>query len=225
VAAVVADRPLHVHLSEQPAENEACLAVYGQTPTALLAEAGLLGPRTTAVHAVHLTADDVALLGDSRTAACACPTTEADLADGIGPFRELADAGCSLALGTDQHVSGDLFAEARGLEAGERLHSGTRGRFTPAELLGALTGGGQAALGWPDAGHLRVGARGDLVAVDDSSPRTAGARPEEVPLVAGAADVRTVVVDGRIVVREGCHVLGDVGRMLRDAIEPLWGGP
>jgi formiminoglutamate deiminase len=224
VAAAATDRPLHVHLSEQPAENEACLAAYGQTPTALLAEAGLLGPATTAVHAVHLTADDIALLGGSRTAVCACPTTEADLADGIGPFRELAVAGSPVALGTDQHVSGDLFAEARALEAGERLRTNERGRFAPAELVEAMTGAGHAALGWPDAGRIEAGARADLVAVDAESPRTAGARAEEVPLVATAADVRSVVVDGRMVVTEGHHALGHVGRMLRDAIEPLWVG-
>jgi formiminoglutamate deiminase len=223
VAALAAGRPLHVHLSEQPAENEACLAAYGRTPAALLAEAGLLGPLTTAVHAVHLTADDVALLGGSGTAVCACPTTEADLADGIGPFRELADAGCPIALGTDQHVTGDLFAEARALEAGERLRSGVRGRFAPAELVGALTAAGHAALGRPDAGRIAPGAPADLVAVDPASPRTAGARPEELPLLAGAADVTTVVVDGRVVVSEGQHALGNVGELLRCAIEPLWG--
>jgi formiminoglutamate deiminase len=222
VAAFAAGRPLHVHLSEQRAENEACLAAYGCTPAALLDAAGLLGPGTTAVHAVHLTAADVARLGGSGTAVCACPTTEADLADGIGPFRELADAGCPLALGTDQHVTGDLFAEARGLEAGERLRSGERGRFAPAELLAALTEAGHAALGWPETGRLAPGARADLVAVALGSPRTAGARPEEVPAVVSAPDVTTVVVDGRVVVAEGRHALGDVGELLRRAIEPLW---
>ena len=83
-------RPLHVHLSEQPAENAACLAAHGLTPTGLLAAEGLLGPATTAVHATHLTGADIALLGGSRTTACLCPTTERDLADGLGPARALA---------------------------------------------------------------------------------------------------------------------------------------
>ncbi|MGZ6859752.1 MAG: formimidoylglutamate deiminase, partial [Blastococcus sp.] len=87
VAQAAAGRPLHVHLSEQPAENEACLAAHGTTPTGVLAAAGVLGPATTAVHAVHLTDDDVAALGATGTAVCACPSTEADLADGVGPFR------------------------------------------------------------------------------------------------------------------------------------------
>ena len=77
--------PLHLHLSEQPAENEACLAATGRTPTQLCDEAGVLGPRTTAVHATHLSRDDIERLGRSGVAACLCPTTERDLADGVGP--------------------------------------------------------------------------------------------------------------------------------------------
>jgi cytosine/adenosine deaminase-related metal-dependent hydrolase len=213
-------RPLHVHLSEQPAENAACLAAHGLTPTGLLAAEGLLGPATTAVHATHLTAADVALLGGSGTTACLCPTTEADLADGLGPARALRDAGCPLALGGDQHAVTDPFAEARGLEMHERLASGERGRFTPADLLDALTA--HSALGRPDAGRLAVGARADLVAVRLDTPRTAGADPAQVVLAASAADVDTVLVDGDVVVSGGRHVLGDVGALLQAAIEPLW---
>ena len=220
--AELARGPRHVHLSEQPAENAACLAAHGLTPTALLATEGVLSPTTTAVHATHLTPADVALLGDSRTTACLCPTTEADLADGIGPARALRDAGCPLALGGDQHAATDPFAEARGLEMHERLATGERGRFSPAELLSALTA--HVALGWPDAGRLEPGARADLVAVQLDTPRTAGAEPAQIVLVATAADVDTVVVDGRTVVTGGRHVLGDVGALLRAAIEPLWEG-
>lgn len=220
VASAAAGTPLHVHLSEQPAENAACLARYGRTPTALLADAGVLGPRTTAVHATHLTCEDVALLGGSGTAVCACLSTEADLADGIGPFRRLHDAGSPLCLGTDQHASADLIAEARLLEASERLTSGARGRFAPAELVAALAR--HEVLGWADAGRIAPGQRADLVAVWLDTPRTAGCAPAQVVLAATAADVHTVVVDGRVVVREGRHVLGDVGRLLADAIEPLW---
>jgi formiminoglutamate deiminase len=212
--------PLHVHLSEQPAENAACLAAFGRTPTALLAAEGLLGPSTTAVHATHLTAADIALLGDSLTTACFCPTTERDLADGIGPARALRDAGSPLALGGDQHAVTDPFEEARGLEMHERLASGQRGRFAPAALLTALTA--HNALGWPDAGRLEPGARADVVAVRLDSPRTAGIDPAQVLLAASAADVDTVVVDGRVVVSGRRHVLGDVGALLNAAIAPLW---
>jgi len=223
VVEAAAGRPLHVHLSEQPAENEACQAHYGCTPTALLDAAGVLGPATTAVHATHVTGEDVVTLGRTHTTICFCPTTERDLADGIGPARALRDAGCRLSLGSDQHAVIDLVEEARALEMHERLASLRRGRFRPDELLGALTD--HAGLGWPDAGRLEPGARADLVAVRLDSIRTAGSAPEQVLLCATAADVDTVVVGGQAVVEDGRHRLGDVGRLLADAIRPLWEGP
>jgi cytosine/adenosine deaminase-related metal-dependent hydrolase len=174
------------------------------------------------VHATHLTGDDVAALGGTGTSVCACPSTEADLADGIGPFRRLRDAGAPLCLGSDQHAATDLLGEARLLEAYERLATGERGRFRPAELVDALTVDGHRALGWPDAGRIAPGQRADLVAVRLNSARTAGCAPDQLVMTAGAADVHTVIVDGRTVVSDGQHVLGDVGRLLVAAIEPLW---
>ncbi|MGZ6868333.1 MAG: formimidoylglutamate deiminase, partial [Blastococcus sp.] len=215
-------RPLHVHLSEQPAENEACRAFHGCTPTRLLGDRGLLGPDTTAVHATHLTDDDIGVLGASGTAVCACPSTEADLADGVGPFRRLRNAGSPLCLGSDQHSTIDLIGEARLLEAHEQLVTGQRGPFRPAELLAALTVDGHRALGWPDAGRIAPGQRADLVAIRLDTARTAGCPPEQLIRVATAADVHTVLVDGRVVVAEGRHVLGDVGQLMSAAIEPLW---
>jgi formiminoglutamate deiminase len=215
-------RPLHVHVSEQPAENDACLSFYGATPTVLLDEKGALGPWTTVVHATHVCSSDIDRLGQSGAAVCVCPTTERDLADGIGPARRLADRGVPICLGTDQHVAIDLLEEARSLEMDERLASGERGRFGIADLAEAAAGSGHQQLGWPDAGKLSPGARADLVAVRLDTPRTAGIRPEQAWLVAGAGDVDTVVVDGRTVVSGGSHVIGDVGRMLIDAITPLW---
>jgi formiminoglutamate deiminase len=218
VAAAAAGRPLHVHLSEQPAENAACLHRHGLTPAGLLAAEGVLGPTTTAVHATHLTGADVALLAGTGTGACLCPTTERDLADGIGPARALHDAGVALSLGSDQHAVVDPFAEAAALEGHERLATGERGRFTPAQLLAALTR--HDALGHPGAG-LVAGARADLVAVRTDTPRTAGAAPDQVLLAATAADVDTVLVGGDPVVRGGEHRLGPVGPRLACAIEAL----
>ena len=223
VAAVADGRPLHVHLSEQPAENQACQWFYGLTPTALLDVEGLLGPTTSAVHATHLTDADIAMLGRARTTACLCPTTERDLADGIGPARRLADAGSPLSLGSDQHAVTDLLLEARALEMDERLGSLQRGRFRPDELLAAATR--HESLGWDDAGRLEVGARADLVAVRLDSVRTAGSAPEQIMLSASGCDVDTVVVDGVVVVAGGQHRLGNVGTLLQEAIQPLWGSP
>jgi formiminoglutamate deiminase len=220
--------PLHAHLSEQPAENEACLAAYGLTPARLLDQAGALGPRTTAVHATHLTAGDIELLGGTRTTACFCPTTEADLADGIGPARALTAAGCPLSLGSDSHAVVDLLAEARLVEMGERLVSGRRGSFTAAELAQAATVAGHACLGWPEAGEITPGAFADLVTVALDTPRLAGTRPgtalESVIFAGSAADVRTVVISGREVVADGRHQLvDDVPAALGSAIAPLLG--
>jgi len=218
--AAAAGVPLHVHLSEQPAENDVCRAFYGCSPAALLQNEGALSPLTTAVHATHVSQDDVALLGDTSAQACLCPTTERDLADGIGPALQLHEAGVRLSLGSDQHAIIDLLEEARSLEMDERLGSGRRGRFAPRELLAALTR--HEALGFPEAGRLAVGERADLVAVRLDSARTAGSDPAQVLFSATAADVDTVLVDGRLIVKEGRHRLGDIGRALQAAVEPLW---
>jgi formiminoglutamate deiminase len=208
--------PLHVHLSEQRAENEACITHYGRTPTEVLDDAGVLGARTTAVHATHLTDTDRSELGDTDTAVCFCPTTERDLADGVGPARALVDAGSRLCLGSDSHAVIDLFEEARAVELHERLRTERRGHFAPAELIAAASADGHAALGWPDAGRIAVGARADLVCVELDSPRTAGCDPEAIVFAASAADVRMVMVDGEVVVNDGVHrALPDVGATMQ----------
>jgi formiminoglutamate deiminase len=209
--------PLHAHLSEQRAENEACLAAYGVTPAGLLDRADALGPRSTVVHATHLTERDIELLGGSRTCACFCPTTEADLADGIGPARALATAGSPLSVGSDSQARVDLFEEARGIELTQRLATQQRGHFSSDELAQAATVAGHACLGWPDAGELVPGALADLVTVALDTPRLAGAMAgagegtvlEAVMFGATAADVRSVVASGRDVVRDGRHLLVD----------------
>lgn len=206
VAAVANGRPLHFHLSEQRAENTACLARHGCTPTRLLGDHGILGPAATAVHATHVSDEDRTLLGDTDTIVCFCPTTERDLADGIGPARALVDAGSPLCLGSDSHAVIDLFEEARAVETHERLRTESRGHFAADELVTAMTSTGHRSLGWTDAGTIAVGARADLVTIRLDSVRTAGADPLAVPAFAAtAADVRHVVVDGRIVVRDGIH--------------------
>ncbi|SDU18725.1 formimidoylglutamate deiminase [Jiangella alkaliphila] len=215
-------RPLHVHLSEQPAENEAALAAYGRTPARLLADHGALTARTTAVHANHVTGDDIALLGAAGTAICACPTTEQDLADGLAPTGALRTAGSPLCVGSDQHAVADLLLEARLLEHHERLRTGERGTFDAAALVGALTENGHAALGWPGNGRLAPGAAADLVAVRTDTVRTAGADPAQLVIAASGADVDTVVIAGRTVVSGGTHERGDVAGLLTRAIAPLW---
>ncbi|MFJ9585434.1 formimidoylglutamate deiminase [Streptomyces acidicola] len=220
--------PLHVHLSEQTAENDACLAAHGCTPTQLLAEHGVLGPRTTGVHNTHLTDEDIALIGSTSTGTCMCPTTERDLADGIGPAAALQRAGSPLSLGSDSHAVIDLLEEARAMELNERLRTRTRGHWTAAALLRAASADGHAALGWDDAGTLETGALADFTTVALDSVRTAGPSPrlaaETAVFAASAADVRHTVVGGRHVVRDGVHTLvPDVPSALAAAVEALRG--
>ena len=182
----VEDRPLHVHASEQPTENRDCLNHYGHTPVRVLADAGVLGPNTTIVHATHLGAGDVNLLASSGTRAAICPTTERWLADGIGPTGDLAAAGVGLAIGSDSQAVIDPFEEMRLLELHQRLATGRTGTHPPAELIRAGTGGSS----------IRAGEAADLVAVDPASPRTAGVEPAGLVFAATAADVIRVVVGG-----------------------------
>ncbi|MFE1167963.1 formimidoylglutamate deiminase [Nocardiopsis sp. NPDC058789] len=220
--------PLHVHVSEQPAENAACLAAHGTTPVRVLADAGALTERTTLVHATHLTDADVHTVRDHGSAVCLCPTTERDLADGLPRTGDLVAAPhpIPLSLGTDQHAQLDLFEEARAVELHERLRTHRRGTLGSGELLRAATVDGHAGLGWHDAGTLVPGARADLVNVSLDHVRLAGADParatDAVVFAATAADVRHVMVDGEWTVRDGVHVrLPDTARELDAAIKEL----
>lgn len=216
--AAARDAPLHAHVSEQPAENDFARERFGATPAQVLARAGAVGARFTAIHLTHPSADDVVLLGDAGATVCMCPTTERDLADGIGPARVLTGAGAGLALGSDSHAVIDVLEEARALEAGERLGSRRRGRFAAAELLRAATAGGYASLGLDDGGRIAAGALADLTTVRLDSVRTAGVPPAGAIFAATAADVRDVFVGGRRVVRDGAHVSIDVATELRAAL-------
>jgi formiminoglutamate deiminase len=175
-------RPLHFHVSEQRAENDQCLAKHGMTPVQLLAEVGALGPDSTAVHATHLHDQDD--LGE--TTICMCPTTERDLADGIG------NAGPKLSLGSDSHAVIDLFEEARAVELNLRLKTERRGHFTARQLLEAATN--HACLGWDDVGRIAEGHQADFITLDLTSPRLETAEEatmlESIVFAATAADVR-----------------------------------
>jgi formiminoglutamate deiminase len=211
--------PLHIHLSEQLAENDECLAAYGLTPTQVFAEAGHLTRHNTLVHATHLTEGDIAMVGRARAYVAFCPTTERDLGDGIGPGRALQDAGARLTLGSDSHAVIDLFEEMRALELDERLASRRRGHWTAAELLETATR--HDSLGWEDAGRIEVGQRADLVTLATESARTAGTGADEQTVVyaAVAEDVTHVVVDGRVVFGQGDRE--QLGRDLAAAIDRI----
>jgi formiminoglutamate deiminase len=199
-ASVVAEwargRPLHVHLSEQPAENDACRHTYGASPTRVLAGAGILGPDTTVVHATHIDQDDTALLAETGVTAAICPTTERWLADGIGPTGALAAAGVPLTVGSDSQAVIDPFTEMASLEWHQRLATKTTGTHHEPDLIAAGLGNTRA-IGRPEPIGLVTGARADLIAVRMDSSRTAGVEPPGLVFAATAADISTVVVGGR----------------------------
>ena len=222
---VVANRHgkvVHVHVSEQPAENAACIAATGKTPTQVLADAGMLGRHFTAVHATHLTATDISLLCSSHSGVCMCPTTERDLADGVGPASSLSAGGAVLSLGTDSNAFIDMFEEARAVETDERLVTGKRGVHAPASLLIAATSGGATALGWGQYG-IQIGTPADFIALSLDSVRLASfdaAHAAAHIVHSGApADVRDVWVGGRQIVQDHQHltvpdVVGGLGRAI-----------
>jgi formiminoglutamate deiminase len=214
--------PLHAHVSEQRAENDACREVYGATPTGLLYYEGALTSRFTAVHATHVSAEDMALLGGAGSFCCLCPTTERDLADGIGRARHLRDAGCGLTIGTDSHAIIEPLEEARAIELDERLATGVRGGHTAASLLEAATVSGYASLGWGEGGAILPGAIADLVSVGIHGVRLAGIPEGELidalVFAGAAADVQDVVVGGEFIVRAGRHLSLDVSAELAGAI-------
>ena len=224
--AAASNTPLHAHVSEQPAENDQCRAIHGCTPIELLDERGALSDRFTAVHATHLDHTDLGLLQSSRSTCCLCPTTERDLADGIGPTAAFRDAGIAMAIGSDSHAVIDPFEEVRGIELDERLASLRRGTHLPGELLAAATSSGYRSLGWHEGGRIAVGALADFTSVALTSPRIAGTDPDysvaAVVFAATASDVHHGVVGGRVVVADGVHQTVDVAASLECSITMVW---
>jgi formimidoylglutamate deiminase len=152
--------PLHIHACEQPREIEECLAEHGCRPIELLARTGCLGSHVTVVHATHADGAELDLLGESGTTVCACPTTEADLADGFLPAARIEHRGIPLSIGSDSNVRIDPLEELRELEGIARRQTGKRGVFSTERLLCFGSDEGARSLGlesWPeievDLGH------------------------------------------------------------------------
>ena len=145
--------PLHVHADEQPREIEECLAEHGCRPIELLARTGCLGAHVTVVHATHADGAELDLLAESGTTICACPTTEADLADGFLPAARVEHRRIPLCIGSDSNVRIDPFEELRELEGIGRRQTGRRGVFGTERLLCFGADEGARALGleeWPE---------------------------------------------------------------------------
>jgi len=209
------DRPIHIHIAEQLGEVQDCLAVRGTRPVEWLLDHADVDARWCLVHATHLTDDETSRTARSGAVAGLCPTTEANLGDGLFPLAHYLDAGGTLGIGSDSHISISPVEELRWLEYGQRLAS--RHRNIAARRQGdsvgetlwraALRGGAQAS--GVDIGALRDGARADLLVLDDTSPLLAARGPASLLdsfLFAGNTPlVRDVMCAGRWVVRDFRH--------------------
>ncbi len=148
--------PLHVHADEQPREIDECLAEHGCRPIELLARTGCLGQLTTVVHATHADGAELDLLAEAGARICACPTTEADLADGFLPAALIEHRGIALCIGSDSNVRVDPLEELRELEGIARRQTGKRGVFPTASLLSFGSAEGARSLGLPSWPDVRV---------------------------------------------------------------------
>ena len=192
--------PLHIHLAEQPAEVDECLAVEGCTPTQLLDREGILGPDLTAVHGIHVVDADIVLLGRHKVSIVACTTSERDLGDRVGPLGRLSAAGSAICVGSDSNAVIDMLEEARGLELDQRRATGRRVHHQPGDLFRAATINGMRALGW-DAGELKAGMLADFITIDP--PSLAAKKDLELGYLMfgrSADHVSNVVVGGTTVV-------------------------
>jgi formimidoylglutamate deiminase len=180
----------HVHAHEQPREVAECRAEHGVTPAALLAHTGFLGPRTSVIHGIHVTQEDIGLLADSDTIVVSCPTTEGSLGGGVPPALGYRDAGVRLALGSDSQVRVDPFEETRELETLARREGGTRHALLAAygDLWRELCRNGRASLGLGEADDAA-----GLVAVDRDHPDLSGVADEDLaPALATCASAGVV---------------------------------
>jgi formimidoylglutamate deiminase len=226
--------PLHMHVAEQIGENEACLREYGLTPVALLGREGLLAPDFTAVHAIHITADEIEQLARANTTVCSCPTTERNLGDGVIVADQVMRKGIRIAFGSDSQAQIDPLEDARELEYHLRLERQQRaildqiGEQTLASrLFDCATVHGARALGVP-AGELTGGLSADFFTVDLDDVSIAGNSGNDLlPLAVfslGRSAIRDVMVNGRWVVRDQRHLLQEeIVSRFKDLHRKLWG--
>ena len=215
----IPDVPVHIHISEQTAEVEACLASTGKRPIELLADHVELDDRWCLIHATHASDDEMAIMAGSDAVVGLCPTTEADLGDGIFPTDRLLETGGRMAIGSDSNLITRAAAELQLLEWTARLtrHQrnvlvGEQGGHIGRRLWTLAAAGGGQALGQP-VGALKSGRRADFVVLDDRHPLLNGLSPDQQldTLVTMAAPglIDEVYVAGKCQVRHGKHHLHD----------------
>ncbi len=225
LTALPADARMHIHIAEQVPEVDECIALRGARPVAWLLDNAPVDTRWTLVHATHL--DDAEVTGIARSGATValCPTTEANLGDGLFPLRDYLDAGGAWGIGSDSHISVSPVEELRWLEYGQRLVTQRRNIAVAAATpsVGAtLFAGVQASA----AASTGFDALDDAIVLDADAPLLAGATEHDVLdrwLFAGNRPlVREVHVAGRQVVADGRHALhADAARGYADAMQML----
>ena len=232
IAAWTRDRklPLHMHVAEQVAENEACLREYGLTPVALLGREGLLGADFTAVHAIHVTAEEIALLAGSGATVCSCPTTERNLGDGVLAADQFMCAGIPIALGSDSQAQIDPLEDARELDYHLRLErqqrailDGIADQPLASRLLACATANGARALGLT-LDQLS----NDYFTVDLEDVSIAGHSGDDllpaVVFTLNRTAIRDVFVAGRCIVRDGKHPeQEEIIARFKELHRKLWG--
>ena len=226
--------PMHMHVAEQPAEVEASLGEYGLRPVELLNRERILDSRFTAIHAIHITSDEIGFLAATSARVCACPTTERNLGDGVVPADRLAEAGVGVCLGSDSNVQIDLLEDARLLEYHLRMNKLERAVLAPdlkpdglaRRLFTSATETGAASLAAP-GGSLSVGRPADFFTVDLNDPSLAGAERESllnhIVFSVERTAIRNVYVNGELIVRDGRHPLQeDIVRDFAALQRSLW---
>jgi len=207
--------PVHIHVAEQQKEVNDCLAWCGQRPVAWLYDHLPVDERWCLVHATHLDRDELVRLAQSRAVAGLCPTTEANLGDGIFPGDSYLHHGGHWGIGSDSHVSLSVVEELRWFEYGQRLRDQRRNRLVTARqpVVGnvlyqqALQGGAQAS--GVAIGQLAVGYRADWLVLDGNDPYLAAAADEAILnrwlFAGGREQIRDVFVAGKQVISQGRH--------------------
>ncbi|AKQ61657.1 formimidoylglutamate deiminase [Bordetella hinzii] len=217
--AIAPGAPVHIHIAEQTKEVEDCLAWSGQRPVQWLLDHTPVDARWCLVHATHLDEAEVRRGAASGAVAGLCPTTEANLGDGIFPFAAWRDAGGAWGLGSDSHICVDAAEEILMLEYSQRLARRERNigalpaspQVAQALMQQALDGGAQAS-GRPGSAQLRVGGLADFFTLDAAQPALAGLSPEQmlashVFAASRANTLRSAWIGGRQYVENGRHPL------------------
>jgi cytosine/adenosine deaminase-related metal-dependent hydrolase len=218
---------LHTHLAETVEEERDCLARFGKRPVELMEDLTWLGKDVWVAHAVHLDGSEVARIGRAGTGVAHCPSSNARLASGICPVRELLDAGAPVGLGVDGAASnemGVLLPELRQALYFARQRSGRAGALSPAEALALATAGGAACLGRGELGRLEAGAAADL-AVWPAEDLADIPDPVDGLVLGPERRVRHLLVAGEEVVRDGDLLGVDLARAHADLArrgQALW---